>query len=632
MFCVKCGKPIEDGKTMCDACAAQNLPYNPHEEPVYHAAPAPEAPSFELNNPVEPPKKTKKASGGKRFPVGGLIAAVLVVAIAVVAVVCWDSITAWFLSLFGTPESYMKHTEKQAAEEQINKLSDSYGKYRDLLLIVSGDSDEKLEDTNFAMKSEVKMEIGQDVLDLLVVSGAAGMDMDWLKDIRFDVYSGFNDGLVQSDMGIAIGGASIGTLSTMVDLAELDMYIGYPELSDTYLQVDLKDMPGFEEQWEQLQSSFGELGEMAGELADVMPTEELVNKLLVRYWDIVLDHVEDVEKETETVEVDGVEQKLTVIECTITSEGVCKIAMAILEDMQEEDELMDFLYAIAEYSGADEDDVDDAIEMAIEELEEMADDADSDNRINLTTYIDKNHDIVGRNIEIEGEHMDPVEIYYITVWEKDEFAFEADIAGQVEIVGSGSRDKKLVDGEYEVSVQGMEVLTIEFEDYDEKAAEDGYLNGTFVIAPGSDLADLISGGYGSVYPEEYSADSYAVPSMGGMASMLTSFELEFTVASSEKRSDVTMSINAMGMEVVTFGISAEEVDPADIKLPKDTAQFDDQDELVDWVLGMDWDKMMSNLEKAGLPDVILDEIEDILSDLDDLQDYKDSQVNTPSGN
>ncbi len=604
MFCVNCGKPIEDGKTVCDECAVQELPYNPQEEPVYQAA----EPSFQLNNPVEEPVKVKKPKKG--FPVGAVIALAVVAAIVVCGVIFWDSITGFFVRSFGTPEQYLSHVENKAAEDTINGISGFYG---NLLGVLGGE----VETEDVATKGNISIEISEDILS--TIGMPADMDLGWLSKIDLSVYTCSKDGLMQSDMGIGLGGVNIATLSMLMDLAEGDMYMGIPELSDTYLYMDVGTIPGAAEDMDEIMDQMEELKEMMDEISEMLPSEKKLNQKLTLYWGIVLENLEDVEKSTETVEVDGLEQKLTVIECTLTEEGLYKIARAILEDVQDDKELMKCVYAIAEYADLDEDDVDDALDEAIDGLKDMAQDADDDNRINLTTYVDSTDSVVGRTIEVEGSDMDAVELYYITVWEKDEFAFEANIADQAEITGSGSREKNLVNGEYVIEVMGEEMLILEVADYDEKSAEDGYVNGTFTISFGEGLTDLIFASSGSSSPSYGSASS-------GMSDILSAFldlKVEVKLTSSEKVSELALAVKAAGVKMVSMTITGEQVKASDIKVPKDTIDMNDLDEeeAMEWILGMDFDKIVKNLEKAGLPDDIMDQVYDLMDQLEELEDY-----------
>ncbi len=583
---------MEDGKTICDACAAtQNLPYNPDEEPVFEAAPEAQTPSFELNNPAEVPVKAKKIKmpkGPKGFPLGGIIAAAVVISAAVAVAVFWSSITSFFVRSFASPEDYMAHVEQKAAEEQINSITNAYGT---VLEALGGEQ----EPGNFAVKSEMHIEVGNDILDMLesaIASSGAQMDLGWLSNIKMSLYANSNGELTESSIGIGLGKTTIATISMLMDMGKGDMYMGIPELSDAFLHVGMGDMGGEMPGWidmEQIQDNLDEIVAM-------LPTEKIVNEAMNRYWAIVLENVQDVEKSTDTVEVDGLEQKLNVIECTITEKDILKIAADILKDIQKDEELLKSIYAIAEYTeGYNADEVDELIDMAIEELKDQIEDCDKKNRVELVTYIDNADQIVGRTVKIKSADAPSIEMHYITVWQKDEFAFEAEIADQAVITGSGGREKNLISGRYLIEVQGQKILTLDIDDYDEKIAEDGFISGSFTLTPNEEIVRELVEQMGST------------DAMGFLD--FTKVSLQFTISTSEKAAEMGMSIKVGGMKILTLTAASEQVEATEVKLPTNIVEVEDQTALMDWVMNMDFEQLIENMEEAGVPEMLIQLVE-----------------------
>lgn len=632
MFCVNCGKPIEDGKTMCEACAAaQSMPYNPAEEPAYQPpyqpsyeppyqpVAEPQQPTFELNNPVEPPKKGKKPKApktGKRFPVGLVVAATAVVGIAAAAVFCWDTISSFFVRSFGSPEDYMTHVEEKVAEENINSFTSAYGQ---MLNAMGGG---EMEHTG--VKGEMHLTFGEDLLDLIELGmTASGTDMDlgWLSDIKMTVSSSIDGDLAEAEMGIGLGKTTIATINMILDMENGDCYMTVPELTGTYLALSMEDA-GLD------MSQFEDYQEMMSDFVKMMPSEKKMNEILIKYWAIVLANVEDVEKSTETVEVDGLEQKLNVITFTVTDENLIDIAIAILEDIQDDEELLECAIGIYEkmYPGygyleyneetgeyeevfveADHEEIImEALDSALESLEEVKDELDGDVSINVTTYIDNSDKIMGRTIEVETPD-DSYEAYYITVWEKNEFAFEANIADMIEITGSGSREKKLLSGEYEISVDGEHMLTLEVEDYDEKAAEEGYINGTFTLVPSDDVMEKI-------------IDEMGATGMGAYLDF-AKLALEVKLANTATSNDIALNIKMGGSTMFGISLYAEYVEGDSIKVPSKTVDMNDQEALMEWVMDMDFEQLISNLEDAGVSDMIVDALEGVIGYLDYYDNY-----------
>ncbi len=606
MFCVNCGKPIDDGKTLCNECAgAQNMPYNPNEEPVYHAAPVVEEPAFQLNNPGEMTKKPKKKG---KFPVGGLVALLVVAAIAVCGFVFWENVQSFFVRSFASPEDYMAHVEKKAAEEQINSITNAYGSVLGLLGAAEAE-DAELE----AFRGEMRIELGEDILDMLSTSmeySDMDMDFDWLSNIFVTMYANPGEDLSQIELGVGLDDVTVATLSMIMGLQSGDVYYGIPELSDTYFYMD---MSGYMDEVDASAEEMELYQEMMLEMVGMLPSKEKLNEVLNRYMDIVLANLQDVEKDSEVVEVDGVEQKLNVITCTAEAEDILNIAIAILEDVKEDEELLECVCEVAAYyaemSGygeniLDEDMIDEALDTAIENLEDQKDDLEVDVSVELTTYVDNSDKIVGRTVEVDADG-ETQEIYYITVWENNEFAFEADIAGQMEITGSGSRDGSLLEGEYVLEVQGQELLVLEVEDYDEDAAEDGYLNGTFTLSPSSELLEAALSQAGA----------------SELSSYLINPAIVFAFENSETTSSVTMRLEMAGTTVVGFTVSGEMLEATAIEEPEDYVEFldatgvVDQTAMLEWLQSADFDAILDKMEEAGVPDLLIDYLAEALENI-----------------
>ncbi len=608
MYCIHCGKQIDEGN-ICETCAAaRSLPYDPEKEPAYEQTAQPE-PVFTLNDPSQAPAKGQKPSRPKKFPIAAVIVAVVLVGVAAAAVLFRDSLSSVFVRNFGSPEEYLAHVEEKEAQEQIDSITDAYGKLLGALGTYTGTNvSDKVEGSkeelgDFTIQSQIQFEIGDDVLEMLEpVLADAGMDMDlaWLSDIRLTLLSNTTGDLTQADMGIGLGKNSIATLRVLMDMAKGDMYMGVDELSDTYLFLHMEDYT----EGVQL-PDVGSVQQQINELAALLPGEAKINELLNRYYGIVLENVRDVEKSTEAVEVDGVEQKLNVISCTVTQEDILNIGIAILKDVQGDKELMEALYGIAAYTVVSaEEAVDEAISLALENMDDMLDACEKGNRIELTTYIDNSDNIVGRTIEIRSVDSEKIEISYVTVWSKNEFAFEAEIADMVEITGTGSREKNILEGSFEVEVQGQSVAELELSDYDEKAAEEGYLNATLKLTPSEEIMDMIIAEVGGELPQ-----------LGAVLD-IAKLSLEVKLASSETSDTVGLRIKAAGATLLGFSITGEKVKPTEVKLPQDTVTLEDQQALQEWIMGMDFDQIIDNLEKADVPDVIMDAIYQVLNQLE----------------
>lgn len=627
MFCINCGKEIPEGKVLCAECeAAQNLQHPeeqaaPVAENVEEAAPvvetAEQPETFQLNNPAAQP--VKKA--GKRFPVAAVIAAVAVVAIVLTAVLCWGSIESFFIRTFASPEDYLQHVTEKQMEANISAFSGAYGQ---MLANMSGNKE-----LSTAAKMEMHLLLGDELMSMLetgMESSGVDMDLSWLSDIMISMDTNMQGDMTQMDMGVGMNNTTLLTLSMIMDMAGMNMYMGVPELSDQYLSADLSELGG-----EAMvpTGSMTVVQDSLDEIKELLPSEEYVNTLLNRYLQIILENVKEVEKDTDKVSVSGVEQKFNVLTATIYEEDLLNIAIAVLEDAKEDEELLNLIVGICEKVGTGEYDyvwndelgdyemvpvdvdfeamVEDGIDEALDSLDELLDDCDDDNYITLTMYVDNSDAICGMTVEISGAEMDmEYEFYYITVWERNNYAFEAEL-GPVSIEGEGNRKKNLINAQYEISAMGLDVMTIEVIDYDEKQAEDGNLVATYRLTPADDVIEMIMGGGMATPMPEVSGAPVPPESSSVLGNLIGNADLSLQLECNcvGDTAAFTFSILTDDSTLIGFSISATTDEAGKIEIPDKTVDVTDQTAMQYWILGLDFDKLGDNLEKADLPDEVM---------------------------
>lgn len=584
MFCTNCGSKIEDGSVFCPNCGAAIMAEEPVEavqpEPVQAAPEVQEG--FTLSSTEEVPAK-KKAP--KWVLPTAIVAAVAVVVAVVVAIFAGGSSA----NLSG-PE-HLQKAEGAALDSVVDSLTNVYGTAMNTMgQTPSGSANMTL-----------SVRPGESVLDLLEDQLGAEMgeevDLSWLSNVSLSVDAELQEQLQQMEMALLLGNTDILTISFVNDLEEELCYIGIPTLSDVFLEMDAADLNEAMDQAAVSASSIDTEG---------FPSQEAVNSLLKKYIDIALGAIEDVEKTKETVELDGLKQECYVLTVKLSQEDILVIANACLEEAVDDKELESVIEAYGDwynetYSAMYEqygytwEDVDfydnfqDAVEELLDQMEDLIDEADSATLIKYTTYVDKKDNIIGRELKVSDAG---VKLSYLTVTQKGKFAFEADLSS-VTVEGSGTIKSDKLSGEYVLEVEGEEYLTLEVTDYDQKAMEDGYLNGTFKFIPNEDLMDQILGDY----------SSYA---------MLADLALEVSIENSANSGTIVLDILSGDESLLAVELKASAGDGVDIDVPSDTVDIYDEDELAEWAESVDFDTLLENLENAGVPSEYVDMLESIL--------------------
>jgi len=559
MFCNKCGKPIEEGQTICPECAALEA-----------------QDTFELNQPVG--KKTKKRNW--KLPV---ILSSVVLLLAAAAVLVWG----FFISgTFLPAQNYMMKVEKKAVSESLSSVGKVYGTF-----MSAKPSENELK---MGAKADMHLLLGEEVIEMIESYAAErgeDADLSFLSDIAIDLETAMEGKFTLMNMGIGLNNKSVLTMSMLTNAQDMEMYFGLPELSDTFMKIkpEMPDNSGYPGAAVVPTVDYEEILEMVEQMQEVLPSEETFTALLEKYILLVLEQIEDAEKETETVKVGDAEQKLNVITVKLSEKDALKIAKAVLKEAKGDKDLKKILQDIGDYaeevgSDAIDEDLYDSfkagIESALESIDYAMEDASNKATLEIKTYVNNQMEIVGRSIKEKESGM---KVSYITVWQGKKFGFEAKLADQIEIKGEGTKNKGVISGEYELVVNDEEMLTVEVSDYDEKKAEEGYPTFTLLIKPSEELLDSALG----------SASSVA-------SLLLDDLAVELKFNTSETKADT--SIKLLTGDKLLFGITASmENKEIAVEEPEKYITVNGEADLEQWAQNIDLDSLLQKLEDAGVP-------------------------------
>lgn len=629
MFCKNCGAQLPDGAAFCGSCGtsmADNTPVaeaNENVQPIVEAPVVqPVAETFEnaqpqavssetvqptaetpaatqpVENPAapaqnnftsynnEPEKPAKKKSSPLKKIIPAAIALILVLAI----VLNFSAISGFAIKTFGSSSAYMKYVENQAFSDYSETLTDTYGNIVERF------------DFNNLSNVEIGFVVGDEVEKML--KNQLGGEVDWLNDIVISLEGNTKDALNQYIVGLNVADQRILSLDMILDMGKYELLMALSELNDKYLKVDMSQ---FVKEYEEMAAAQEKMFEDIKGLTDKMlPDPAVLDKIICKYAKIALDNIDNVSKSNETLEIEGISQKLTVLKYTITPKDLLEMAKDILKEAKADKDIKkvveDFANAITEY-GLDEGyefdnlykDLQELIDMALEEVEDTIDASIPDQELcTMYSYVNGSNEVVGRSIEIAG-----TKVFYATVRKGNEFGFEANIADEISITGKGTDKGDILNGKYQLNAGKKTLMEVEFVDFNTAKLEDGYINGTIRIFPSSELLD------------ETLDDSVA----SGFA--LANFGLEFKFETSEKKSKI--AINAINSDKVLLGINITGTvgKATDIKKPadKDVIDVTDYTALSEYLEGLNFDKVISNLKKSSVPDEYVDAIESLVSSL-----------------
>ena len=642
MFCENCGRPVEGDQRLCSSCAAAQNPqtaevvdqppvgWNPYAQDASQApagwnaydpnaaqaradwntydpnaaqapadwnaidpnatqAPAdwnaidPNATQVLPNwnpypqNPVNtmPVQQPPKKKGGL---VAGIVALAVVAAAAVGVFLNLDGISGFIGRTFQSPEKYLANVESAAIQEYSEELTTSYGTWLD-----------KYDENKTAGEAEIRLTLGDEILSLAeTVLQQQGMTMetDWLKDIRLSVNSNVQDAAMQLALGVGLGETDLLSADVILDADAGKGYLGVPSLNSAYLFADVSNgiLP------ENFQNIFSQSQKLSKDFIKALPSEKELNNLIETYSDIVLSGIHTVEKENGSITVNGITQKVIVLNSKISQEDLLNILENVLKKAQKDKTIEKTLKALGDYvnelnnlTGEDIAPVDlyqsfvDAIPGALESLQNTKANVDNSNYIMLKVYVDMKSNVRGHELAIysDGE-LDMGPISWLTVVKGNVTYTEATLAGG-KITGEITEKKDASTGFYKLSSNNSALFTLELKDVTDKS-------GTLRLIPSEEMLNSILSESG-------------IPT----AFLGSNLALELVYNTQKDTDSCQLNIVVGGKTFLGLDLSLKSVKGGKISLPGNTVDATNQEALMQWVQGVDVSKVLSAMESANVP-------------------------------
>jgi hypothetical protein len=276
--------------------------------------------------------------------------------------------------------------------------------------------------------------------------------------------------------------------------------------------------------------------------------------------EIALKEVDDVKKNSKKISIDGVSQKLTTLKIGLSEETVLKMALAVMEEAKDDKDLKKALLPLLDYL-AEEMDMDEdgdelyemmqeAIDEGAEAMDDLVDDADDEEIVTITDYVNNNHEVVGRTIEVAGQEY----FTYVTVRKGNKVASKIEVYGQEVLAGSGTEKKGILNAEYSVTIEEETLVNITVEDFNTDLLEkDMIINGTFTLRPTAKLYEMAN------------LDS-------SISSVINTVDPALQIVCDGSKEKSTAAINLLSGNKVFVGISLDSSseEPSNVKVPTNT--------------------------------------------------------------
>ena len=467
-------------------------------------------------------------------------------------------------------EEYLQKLASNNLGDLVDGLGEAYG------AILNGAGNNSTPEKAGA-KLNMTLTMSDTALDLFeqaIFDGESPVDISFLKEINLDMDVGMNGQMEAIQLALGLKGQHIVSANLLMNMADSVIYAALPELNDQWIKLEAgsADMPN-------VITGGMSSPAMLAELAEALPDAETLTKVLDRYLNIALKELDNVEQSTTTLEVGGVKQECTVLTLKVYEADALAAVKAVLNEAKDDAELKKIIENFAngveemvgEDVGADEAyaDFKEGVEDLLAELNEVTE-TDTEDPIQLDTYVDKNHNIIGMklNMDSQGERYDVVYFYNLTEGEKTAFEFavpsDVDDTDDFKVSGTGTKKDGKTSGTYTVTMQGMDMVTVKIADLTDET-------GTITLTPSADL-----------FP-------------AGVTDMLGDLSLQIKLSGDKGE------LNILGDNEVLLGIAikAVESDGPDMNVPSNAVDGTNSSAMEKWAEKLALDKLMDNLEKAG---------------------------------
>ena len=541
--------------------------------PVFNGAPAyGAAPAFDTAEPV---KTKKKIITPKRLVLSGIAVALAAVLVFTnVGYIIVATLTKWI----GSDKAYMHTVEKHAVSSYAATIADYYEDY------LADNID------NARIESSVSVSLGKQAKSLAKMYD---IDLGSLDEAGFNVVFNSKGDRMLYTLALTMGGDEIVGAEMIFDGKEGAAFVSLKELTDKVLKVEIPEESGID------------TAKYKDAIEKILPKPSTVEKIVKKYAKIAIDEIKDVDVSSETVEIDELSQKLTVVEYRISQETLCNMALEMIKAAKKDSTVKKVIKNVEEgFEDMDADLPVDLYDEFIDVLEELEDEIDADSASDETiftvySYVNGSHEVVGRKVA-QGEDGDK-KYGYLTIHDGKKYETEIDL-GAVYCYGSGTEKSGKRTGEYTVYSGSQEIAIFEFENVDTKAIKKGEIKGTYRLKPGKELRSMLAKGI---------SDS----SIKRIVKTLD-FALEINADVTKKEGKVSIGLLIDDAEFVTLNIKTKRTSGEKIKLPDDddTVDATDTDEIEEFLEDLDFDSVLRKLRKSGLPEEIVDAIEEIVED------------------
>lgn len=412
------------------------------------------------------------------------------------------------------------------------------------------------EQLDTGVTSNAKVTPGEGLLAILEASGYS-----LSSDVLINVNQSVSKEGTSAVIALNKGDDELMTINTVFDNQTGNGYLSAPALNSKVLQISPNQVSP-------LAGTFAN----TADLKNLVPESDAFNIFLSDSYEIFVDGLGEVTRDTDNLVVGGITKKCTVLSVDVTERELTDIAIEIAENSKDDEEFskfMDAIVSLTNQAGNNAKSYDDLIDEAVENLKNS--NPSDDVLFKFSVWTENGKDAAGVKIDV-----DEGSIYYTALSSGSEWAFDLGVnMGESFIVsGSGTKSGNLYNGSAAISYNGNELLGLDIVNADGKSGD-----GTYTVYIKDGLANLVSG-----------VDSATL-------TIIKTAKIEFTKTTvSEGNENLSVVVYGAGTELMTVEVTAAKGANTPISIPEGEIVTDSEE----WNQSMNVYFLLGLMSEIGL--------------------------------
>jgi len=406
------------------------------------------------------------------------------------------------------------------------------------------------------------------------IGANAPFDLSFLNDAAIELILAKDGAIAKLVASILLDNSALLTADGVIDTETLVAYASLSPVSKSALKIDIAEL---------LKEEEIELPSVSN-TAPELPYEEL-KAVFTEYFDAILAKVSAVKEGEGSLSAGEMTAETVTLTWSLTEKAFLDMAAELADKLAADDKVKNIF--IDSFKGTEEnyaDFVDEIKEFSSTVKEIAAESSVEGDCFIAVLHVNKDNELLGLQFKVNDPENNFSEYACAElVCIENEGVHEGRVLvssveeAPVKITFSGSETKGVASGKIAFAYDGKEVFSIKYSDLDTKKAEDGSLNGSFIIKPGAGLGSIID-----------------VDAM--TATMLGMLELKFGIVEQDKSTEVDISLLMNGAVFVGIKTTVENVDDVTVAVPADF-----ETDPYDWIADFDFVKLVETVENSSLP-------------------------------